>query len=96
VFPSALSPHHEGAKQDTIGVGRGVSAKLSHYTDPALIYLMENEMPFVHHIVERWGCNYTNEDNKGLSEKDPMTSNVKTQIQVDASGKGIKEAIGLG
>jgi hypothetical protein len=26
-------------------------------------------MPLVHHIVKQWGCSYTNEDDKGLSER---------------------------
>jgi len=30
---------------------------------------MENEMPLVHHAVKWWGCGYTNEDDKGLSER---------------------------
>jgi hypothetical protein len=30
-----------------------------------------------------------------LMWKDPMTSNVETQVQVDASEKGVKEGIGL-
>jgi hypothetical protein len=68
-FPYALSPHHEGAKKDTIGVAIGVSANLLHYMNLALIYPMENEMPLVHHIVEWWGCDYTNENNKCLSER---------------------------
>jgi hypothetical protein len=53
VFPYALLPRHEGAKQDTIGVIRGVNAKFPHHKGFALIYLMENETPFVHHVVEQ-------------------------------------------
>jgi hypothetical protein len=26
-------------------------------------------MPFVHHVVERWGCGNTIENNKGLNER---------------------------
>jgi hypothetical protein len=37
--------------------------------NPMLIYPMENEMPRVHHVIERWVRGYTNEDNKGLNEK---------------------------
>jgi hypothetical protein len=33
-----------------------------------LIYPMENKMSFVDHVVEWWGCDYTNEDGKGLNE----------------------------
>jgi hypothetical protein len=51
-FPYALSPCHKGAKQDATGVPGGASAKLSHYTSLSLTYPIENEMPFVHHIVE--------------------------------------------
>jgi hypothetical protein len=53
VFPYTLSPHHKGAKRDTIGVIGGASAKLPHCTGLALIYLTENEMPLVHHAIER-------------------------------------------
>jgi hypothetical protein len=35
----------------------------------ALAYPMENEMSLVHHTLKWWGCNYTNEDDKGLSER---------------------------
>jgi hypothetical protein len=51
-FPYALSPRHEGAKQDTNGVARSSNAKLSHYTSPMLVYPMENKMSPVHHVVE--------------------------------------------
>jgi hypothetical protein len=68
-FPYALSPHHKGAKWNIIGVAGGVSSKLPHYTGLALTYPMENKMPFVHHIVEQWGCDYSNKDGKGLSER---------------------------
>jgi hypothetical protein len=34
-----------------------------------LAYLMENEMPFVHHTIEQWGCGYTNNDDKSLNER---------------------------
>ncbi len=46
----------------------GVSAKLSHCTGLALIYPMENKIPFVYHAIEWWGCGYIDKDNKGLSE----------------------------
>jgi len=59
-------PHHEGAKQDTIRV---VNAKLPHCMGPVLTYPMENKMPFVHHVVEWWGCGHTIKDDKGLSER---------------------------
>jgi hypothetical protein len=69
MFPYALSPHHEGAKRNTIGVIGGTSAKLPHYTSLALAYLMENKMSFVHHTVERWGCGYIIKDDKCLNER---------------------------
>ncbi len=43
--------------------------KLPHCMSPTLVYPMENELSFVHHVVERWGCSYADEDNKSLSEK---------------------------
>jgi hypothetical protein len=52
-------------------------------------------MPLVHHIVEQWGCNYTNDDDKGLNERTPRTFNVETQIQANVDGMGVKEGIGL-
>jgi len=69
MFPYALSPCHKGAKQNTIGVVGGASAKLPHCKGPPLTYSMENEMSLVHHATERWGCDYTNKDSKGLSER---------------------------
>jgi len=63
-FPYGLSPYHEEAKRNTIGVVGGASVKLTHCTGPMLVYPMENEMPFVHHVVKRWGCGYTNDDKK--------------------------------
>ncbi len=52
MFPYALSSRHKGAKQDTIGVARRANAKPPHCIGPMLTYLMENKMPFVHHVVE--------------------------------------------
>jgi hypothetical protein len=52
-------PRHEEAKQDTIGVVGGPSAKLPHCMGLVLTYQMKNEMPIVHHIIEKWGCSYT-------------------------------------
>jgi hypothetical protein len=69
VFPYALLPHHEGAKQNTIGVAKGTNAKLPHCTGHVLAYLMENEIPFVHHVVKWQGCRYTIENNKCLNER---------------------------
>ncbi len=69
MFPYALSPHHEEAKRDTIGVTGRASAKLPHYMSVVLVYPMENEMPLVHHPIKQLECGYTNEDIKGLSER---------------------------
>jgi hypothetical protein len=44
-------------------------ASLPHCMGPTLTYLMENEMPLVHHIVEQRGCSYIIEDDKGLNER---------------------------
>jgi hypothetical protein len=69
MFPYALSPHHKGAKQNTIRVVGGASTKLPHCRRPPLAYSMENEISLVHHAIERWGCGYINKDTKGLNEK---------------------------
>jgi hypothetical protein len=61
--------HDEEANRNTIGVVGGASAKLPHCTGLVLTYPMEKKMPFIHHVVERWGCGYTNEDDKSLSER---------------------------
>jgi hypothetical protein len=36
---------------------------------PMLVYPMENEMSLIHHVVEQWGCGYTNENNQSPIEK---------------------------
>jgi hypothetical protein len=69
MFHYALSPHHKGGKENTIGVTKRASVKLPHCTGLVLAYLMENEMPLVHHTAKRWGCDYTNKDDKSLSER---------------------------
>ncbi len=53
VFCYALLPFHKGIKQDTIGDNKKKSAKQQHHKGFVLVYLVENEMPFVHHIKER-------------------------------------------
>jgi hypothetical protein len=35
----------------------------------ASIYPMENKKPFIHHIIEWWGCYCTIKDDKGLNER---------------------------
>ncbi len=62
-------PHHEGAKQDNIGVIGRTSAKLPFHRGLALTYSMENEMTFVHHVIEQQGCGYTMEDNERLNDR---------------------------
>jgi hypothetical protein len=52
MFPYVMLAHHEGAKQDTIGVARRTSAKLPHCTNLSQVYLMENEMSLVHHAIK--------------------------------------------
>ncbi len=85
-FPYALLPRHKGPKWDTIGVIRGASAKLPHYMGPTLVYIMENKMSLVHHIVEWRGCGYINEDGKGLNERiqgHPMLKPKSELMQVE-------------
>ncbi len=93
MFPYALSPCHEGAKQNTIGVVRGVNAKLPHCMGFALIYPMENEMTPIYHIIEWWGWGCTIEDGKGVNEKDIKKSNNETHVQVDACEVGANASI---
>ncbi len=45
------------------------NAKLPHHKGLALAYLMENEMPFEHHVVEWQGCSYPIKDNESLNKK---------------------------
>jgi hypothetical protein len=81
-----MSPRHEGRKQNTIRVTRGTSAKLPHCTSPTLAYPMENKMPLVHDTIERWGCDYTDEDGKGLNERTrrhPMLKPKSKLMQVE-------------
>jgi hypothetical protein len=59
-----------------------------------LTYPMANEMPRVYHVIERWGCGYTNEDNKGLNERTqghPMLKPNSKLMHVKSKGN-----IGLG
>jgi hypothetical protein len=51
MFPYAMLPHHEGAKQDTIGVIKRTNVKLPHHRGLMLSYPMENKMPFAHHAI---------------------------------------------
>ncbi len=64
-----MSPCHKGAKWNTIGVVKEISAKLPHYMGFALICPMETKMPLVDHVVEWWGCDCKIEDDKGLNER---------------------------
>jgi hypothetical protein len=48
---------------------RRINAKVSHYMGLSLIYLMENKMLFVHHVIKQWGCGYRIKNIKGLNEK---------------------------
>jgi len=53
--------HHWGSKRSKCQVATlyGSCVNLS----------MENDMPFVHHVVKQWGCGRTIEDDKGLNER---------------------------
>jgi hypothetical protein len=73
---------HKEAKRDTIGGIRGASAKLPHHKGLVLTYLMEHETPFIHHVVERHGCDYTIKNDENLNEKDFKISKDKTQVNV--------------
>jgi hypothetical protein len=53
--------HHWGSRRN--------KCQIPHYKSFTLTYLMENKMSVIHHAMERWGCSYTNEDDKGLSER---------------------------
>ncbi len=69
MFPYASLFRHEGAKRDTIGVIRGANAKLPHHKGLVLTYPMKDEMPLVHHVIERHGCNYIIENDESLNER---------------------------
>jgi hypothetical protein len=45
-----MLPHHKGAKQNTIGIIKNNKCKLPHHKGLVLAYLIENEMPLVHHV----------------------------------------------
>jgi hypothetical protein len=47
---------------------------------------MENEMPLVHHVIERWGCNYTIEDDEGLNEKTQQHPMLKPMSKLMQTG----------
>jgi len=69
LFPYVMSPHRKRVERDTIGLIRGASANLPHCTSFALTYPMENKMPFVHYIIEWWGCSCTIEADTCLNER---------------------------
>jgi hypothetical protein len=69
MFPYALLLRHKEAKCDTIGGIRGTSAKLPHHKGLVLTYPMENETPFIHHVVKRHGCDYTIKNDENLNER---------------------------
>jgi hypothetical protein len=69
MFPYALLLRHKEAKCDTIGGIRGASAKLPHHKGLVLTYPVENEMPFIHHVVKRHGCDYTIKNDENLNER---------------------------
>jgi hypothetical protein len=56
---------------------------------------MENKMSLIHHTVKWWGCDYTNKDDKGLSERTQRHLMLKPQVQADVDGVEIREGIKL-
>jgi hypothetical protein len=45
-------PPNKGQSETPLGVTRGTNDKPPHHKGFAPTYLMENEMSFVHHVVE--------------------------------------------
>ncbi len=39
-------------------------------------------MPLVHHVVEQWGCSYTNKDIKGLNKRTRKHPMLKPKFKV--------------
>jgi hypothetical protein len=81
-FLYALSPRHKRAKWNTIEVAKGTNAKLPHCMGLVLAYLMEYEMPLVHHTAKWWGCGYPIKDNKGLNERTQKHSMLKPMFKL--------------
>jgi hypothetical protein len=54
---------------------------------------MENEIPFLHHIVDLWGCSCTIENNKSLNERTQGHSMMKPMSKLIKSGLGTREGI---
>jgi hypothetical protein len=52
MFPCTLFHHHEGAKENTIGVTRKINAKLPYCKGHGLTYPMKNEISFGHNVIE--------------------------------------------
>jgi hypothetical protein len=67
MFFYAHLPCFEKEKQDTIGVIRVANAKLPHHRGYMLAYLVENEMPFLHHAIGCQGCGCTIKNDKNLN-----------------------------
>ncbi len=85
-FPYAPLPRHDGAKWNTIGVITKASAKLPHHRGLALVYTMENETPFIHHVVEWQGCDYTIEDDENLNERTKRDPKMKPKSKLMQAG----------
>jgi hypothetical protein len=81
-----MLPHHEMAKQDTIGVIRGANVKLPHHRGITLIYPKENEMPLIHHIVKQQGCSYIIKNNESLNERTQKHPKTKPKSRLMQAG----------
>jgi hypothetical protein len=51
-FPCHVPTPIKGAKQNTIGVIKKTNVKLWHHKGFVLLYLVEDEMPLIHHIIK--------------------------------------------
>jgi hypothetical protein len=51
-LPYAQLPLPKEPKQDTFGIMRRTNVKLSNHRGHVLAYLVENEMPHIHYVIE--------------------------------------------
>jgi hypothetical protein len=47
---------------------------------------MENETPFIHHVVEWQGCDYTIEDDENLNERTKRDPKMKPKSKLMQAG----------
>jgi hypothetical protein len=59
----------KGANQYTIKIPIKANVKLPHHKGHVPMYPVKNKMPFVHHVIKWWGCNYIVENNKSQDGK---------------------------